>query len=492
MKYDYIIIGGGPSGLSIAQLLIKSGKKILLLEHNNSLGGCHRVARVDGRFTEHSPRVLSTRYKNLEILLKDMNTSFSDLFVPYKFKISDIGKRNITSLKAIELFHLTIAFLNLIINENYGSNISMKQFMIEHHFETNSMDYIDRVCRVVDGATSDEFSLNEFLEIANQQAFYPLYQPKQPNDVGFIKYWQNYLETSGIDIKLNTKLTRVLPTENKIITTNGSNNRTIIYSYKKLILALNPYVIYNTLPPSVFPAIDLKYATQTQYLTYISMTFHWNEKLTLPPIQGFSASKWGIVFIVMSDYFENYKGTLVSIAITILNKKSDTLNKTANEISDVEIIKNEAFKQFKESFKGVQIPEPDFIIMYPGAVYTTEYGWTSSTGSFFNSFQNNNTFIPFQSPNYKNIYNLGSQNGYQTYKFTSIESAVSNGIHLAKILEPDFVQIETKSGLTLVFVFRIAILLIAFLLMYLIRKTKLFIIILVIILASILNGYNNK
>jgi cation diffusion facilitator CzcD-associated flavoprotein CzcO len=41
MNYDYIIIGGGPTGLTIALYLSELGKRCLLLDKNDSLGGCH-------------------------------------------------------------------------------------------------------------------------------------------------------------------------------------------------------------------------------------------------------------------------------------------------------------------------------------------------------------------------------------------------------------------------------------------------------------------
>jgi all-trans-retinol 13,14-reductase len=39
MKYDFIIIGGGMSGLSCAYILAKEGKKVIVLEKNSQLGG---------------------------------------------------------------------------------------------------------------------------------------------------------------------------------------------------------------------------------------------------------------------------------------------------------------------------------------------------------------------------------------------------------------------------------------------------------------------
>lgn len=370
--------------------------------------------------------------------------------------------------------------------------ISMKQFMVDKQFTPASIEYIDRVCRVVDGATSEKFSLNEFLEIANQQAFYPLYQPKKPNDIGFIKNWQDYLLKQKVTIKLNSKLTKLIPEENKIIINNEET-----LEYDKLILALNPYVISKVVPNTVFPAITPQYASRTRYLTYISMSFYWNNKLELPKIQGFSASEWGVVFIVMSDYFENFKGTLVSVAITILNKNSSILGKNANEISNVQVLQKETFRQFVSSFPDTVIPEPDNITMYPGTTYVGKEpygGWTSHNGSFFNSFDNNNVFIPFQSPSFKNIYNLGCQNGYQTYKFTAIESAITNSIYLAKELEPQVKIFKPKTGITVAIVLQIILVIKVLFTLFLLYKqviSPILVIGFIFVIATLLSYINN-
>jgi len=46
MKYDLIIIGAGPSGLALAQCLRNDFNKILIIEKESSIGGCHRVIRA--------------------------------------------------------------------------------------------------------------------------------------------------------------------------------------------------------------------------------------------------------------------------------------------------------------------------------------------------------------------------------------------------------------------------------------------------------------
>ena len=69
--YNYVIVGSGPSGLSLAWYLSKENKSVLLIDRETSIGGCHRVQRVNGLLTEHGPRVYSDVYLNfINLLLK--------------------------------------------------------------------------------------------------------------------------------------------------------------------------------------------------------------------------------------------------------------------------------------------------------------------------------------------------------------------------------------------------------------------------------------
>jgi phytoene dehydrogenase-like protein len=61
-EYDFICVGGGPSGLTLVYCLGKLGYKCLLIDEHDSVGGCHRVSRVNGLFTEHAPRIYSSSY----------------------------------------------------------------------------------------------------------------------------------------------------------------------------------------------------------------------------------------------------------------------------------------------------------------------------------------------------------------------------------------------------------------------------------------------
>ena len=218
--YDLAIVGAGPTGLALAQSLAFSDNdlKILIIDSHDSVGGCHRVERVripdtgidlknKGLFTEHGPRVYSSSYKTFKKLLKQIDLDFDQLFTPYKFTISSIGGQTIyRTLSGRERFRLFLEFGKLMFNPSHGSGTTMADFM-RNRFSDRSKELVDRVCRLTDGGGADKFSLNEFLELFNQQAFYSLYQPRAPNDVGLMRLWRDALERTGkVTFLLNSKV----------------------------------------------------------------------------------------------------------------------------------------------------------------------------------------------------------------------------------------------------------------------------------------------
>ena len=199
-NYDYIIVGGGPTGMTLSWILSSYGKKVLLVEKENSLGGCHRVQRVDGYFSEHGPRVYSDSYLYFIDILNDMGLDFKELFTLYKFNLSNIDNQTIFSLSKTEKFSLLKAFILMSFDINYGKKKSIKQFMVEHNFKPNSIDYIERLCRLTDGASADDYTLFQFLQLLNQQYFYEIYQPRKPNDKGLMKLWTDKLIENKVKI----------------------------------------------------------------------------------------------------------------------------------------------------------------------------------------------------------------------------------------------------------------------------------------------------
>ena len=429
MSYDYVIVGGGPTGMTIAWILSNQKKKVILIEKDEVLGGCHKVLRVNGYFTEHGPRVYSNSFLMFIELLSDMNIAFTDLFIPYNFKHTHIDNKTILSLNFNEIMALLSAFLKLIVNKDYGRTISIKDFMKKNNFSESSYDYIERLCLLTDGATIENYTLFQFLQLVNQQLFYSLFQPKLPNDKGLIKIWTDKLLENNVKILLNSQVIKIdLENDNVsklIILENGVQKEIIANKY---VLTIPPKPFYDLISSN--PKTEnifgnnkeiQKWKGKNSYFDYITLTFHYKNEVTLPKLNGFPRTPWGIGFVILSD-FMNFKidepsKTVISICITMLNVPNEQ-GKTANQCSQEEII-----KYVKEQL--FFFPNPDLVIISPTIKRSGDVWINEDTAYVVTTDQR------FIKPKGKlsNLYYVGIHNGNSSYNFTAIESAVQNAIH---------------------------------------------------------------
>ena len=429
MSYDYVIVGGGPTGMTIAWILSNQKKKVLLIEKDEVLGGCHKVLRVNGYFTEHGPRVYSNSFLMFIEILSDMNIAFTDLFIPYKFKHVNIDNKTILSLNFNEIMALLSAFIKLIVNKDYGKTVSIKDFMIENNFSESSYDYIERLCLLTDGATIDNYTLFQFLQLVNQQFFYSLFQPKLPNDKGLIKLWTNKLLENNVKILVNSQVIKIDVENNNvsklIIIENGVQKEIIGNKY---VLSIPPKPFYDLISSNPKTKNNFgnnkeiqKWKVKNSYFDYITLTFHYKNDVTLPKLNGFPRTPWGIGFVILSN-FMNFKTdepskTVISICITMLNVPNEK-GKTANQSSHEEII-----KYVKEQLSF--FPNPDLVIISP----TIKRGgnvWINEDTAYVVTTEQH--FIQPKG-NISNLYYVGIHNGNSSYNFTAIESAVQNAIH---------------------------------------------------------------
>ena len=429
MNYDYAIVGGGPTGMTLAWILSNQKKNVILIEKDEVLGGCHKVLRVNGYFTEHGPRVYSNSFVMFNEILSEMNFNHEDLFTPYNFNILNIDNKTILNLTFNEKKALLLAFFKLIINKNYGKTISMKHFMNKKEFTESSYDYIERLCRLTDGASVENYTLFQFLQLLNQQFFYDLFQPKLPNDKGLIKLWTEKLLENKVKIMLNTQVVKIDVIKDKasklIIFENGIQKEIIANKY---ILAIPPKPFYNLISSNpntenIFGNNEdiKKWKSKNSYFDYITLTFHYKNDVKLQKLNGFPRTPWGIGFIIISDYM-NFKinepsKTVISICISMLNVANEH-GKTANQCSKKEIIK---YTEEQLSF----FPKPDLVLISPTVKRSGDVWINMDTAYIVTSDQH---FIKSKS-NLSNLYYVGIPNGNSSYNFTSIESAVQNAIH---------------------------------------------------------------
>lgn len=450
--YDLVIVGGGPSGLALAHCCSSiEYLNILVIERESQIGGCHRANRIkvndEQLFTEHGPRIYSSTYKNFQILLKEMDEDFYKLFTPYFFQVLTGGAP--TMMEAMTLSEMSILILHfvyLLFDDNYGKDRNMDTFMEENHYSPKAVSLIDRICRLSDGGNMYNYSLNQFLQVINQQSLYTIYQPSGELDKTLFAKWKSFLEKRNVHFMLNSSVVEFHQQNNKVTSCDVRDVRNVgikkSVTGKRFIIATPPKsmasIIKNTSVKDAFGNFDefSQWVSDTDYIEYVSVAFHWDTKLNLPNIYGFPKSDWGVSSIILSDYItftESSSKTVISTAVTIIDRKSRYSNKTANECPDKTDFIIEVFKQLKETYP--LLPKPSVSLITPNNYYDNEKKkWDSLDTAYLSAFKRG--YIPFESQKYYNLYNLGTHNGKSKYKFTSLESAVSNSISLSLDLYP--------------------------------------------------------
>ena len=431
--YDYIIIGSGPTGLTLATLFSKYGKKCAIIEKESYIGGCHSVRRVDGLFSEHGPRIYIDNYFAFKKILTEIGTSFNDLFTKYNFGTTSSFSEIYDNLTIKELSIIFLHFINL--NDSY-KHISMNEFMVNYNFSDNAKSFLDRIGKLTDGGDSSKYTLYNFLQIINQNFFYSIYQPKFPNDIKLFKIWYDKLVDSGVDIFLNSDITNIDQSNNLI--TKIYINDNIKLNGNNFILSMPPESINKFIKkvniPHAFGNNFDEWSQETNYITYIPIIFHWNTKLKIKKIWGLPRTSWGIGHIVLSDYMnfnDPRSQTVISTLITLYGK-SDYLQKNPNEITDKNILINETLRQLKTVLGD--LPDPTYSIMADNYYNHKLNQWVSINTAFMTTKYG---YIDYKSPVYDNLYNCGVQNGISTYSFTSMESSIQNAIGLTNILIPE-------------------------------------------------------
>lgn len=422
-NFTYAIVGGGPAGLTAAHELARAGHSVLVLEASDQLGGCHAVMRnADGLFAEHSPRVYSQAYVNTRAQLRRQGMDFDALFVPYKFSLTTIGVGGVAGhLSLRELFWLATAFVG-------AQGGSVAQFMARHDFSDGARDYIDRLCRLTDGAGADRYRLSQFLQLVNQQWLYSLCEPRRPNDQALFPQWQRALEKEGVHMQLNTAVHRI-----ELKSASGARDGFQVLTNKgtwqaaNVVCAIPPRSLWALLHQShlqhAFPGLSQAWVGQTDYETYVPVALHFHAPL--PPavttVYGFPASDWGIAFIVMSQYFEPAgRPGIISATITRPHAVSRHTGTSANQSTEAQVVQ-EVYRQLA-----------DFLPLPPMTAGFVTPGVQRQAGTWHNP---HTAYIaaagtgPLASHGtVPGLYTVGSHNGQSWYDFTSMESAVCNAL----------------------------------------------------------------
>lgn len=425
-KMQIVIIGGGPSGIFTALLLAEQGHGVTLLEANRVIGGCHRVDRVDGVFSEHGPRIYVTNYLNYKTLLDLCGISFDDHYVPYKYGFISAGIDGVmTRLHLSEVCTIVLSYVAFMLAPSIFDKRSVKD--VCRHFAPSSLKILDNMCKLTDGAGVERYTMRSFLELVNQNLLYKIVEPKAPNDSWLWPAVQEKLTSLGVRV-VHQAVTAV--TDDSTRVTGVRTSRGLFFEGDAVIVATPPLhtaAILQRSSPLVASAfgVDIQqYMRDNTYDTYVSFTIHLDPtyKDKLPKVWGRPTNDWNVAWIVMSDYFVNEAAALISATIFDLDQKSSHTNLTANETSDAHDLVTEATRQVLTALKITASPR--HIVLNP-RVFRRDGQWSTSDMPFMRTPKS----TPVSSvSSLSGLYWVGPHNMNNRYAFTSMENVCENVI----------------------------------------------------------------
>lgn len=371
--YDYIIYGGGPTGMTLSYLLSKNKFKVLLIEKEEKLGGCWKVEwQQDKYFTEHSPRVL----------LKDSSSSLFKLFNQIKFNwknetISTYGSLIETNYKILSFFLENMTLIDLIkmiglFLGNYKNNQTVLEWSIENKISEKGKKALE-VFSIALANSPNKLLVSELVGVGN----FPVMFLQFKDNEKWINLLENELIKNNVTIWKNSKLLKLYQKDNKIESADILKDGLIKKVFGKYHLL--------TLPPLAFQELinnnkilqdnwenyNDKWVEDSYYISF-GFQFHFKTKQNQDIFKKWCQTcmnKYNIIILPTSNYTNKFSYD---------NKIKEVWSGTIVDTKDINhLSKNQIIKIINNLLKV----KPDKVTFYDGTKKVNNK-WQSKDSAF--------------------------------------------------------------------------------------------------------------
>ena len=470
----YIIIGSGPTGLSLTYILAQNGYNVELIEKDKQLGGSWNSQWIDNKYwSENSPRViLNSQYLNL--LLDDLNIKSSDLGNVYGNFFTQLYKILLFIYPYLNINDVYLTIYNIIKYNFYktDTNETLEEWLNQVNLSTKAKKLI-RIFSILINDLPDKTNANDFFNTLNIPGSVKQY--KNPNILNH-KIEQNLKKYKNVKIRKNTtviKLKQKNTLINEIMCLDNITNKLYNINCDKVILSCQTLGLLNIIQNSDNLIRNnwinfnwLKKWVNNTYYVGVGFQLHFKEKIGNLNFCETCSNEWIIIIEEVSNWLtekskDKNVNTVWSCCITDLDTISKHINKSVNECSKNEIIK-ECLYQIN---KKIKIPKP-YKITFSEGLYKKNNKWISKNTGFSRGKYG---YLDMKG-NINNLYALGTFTKPINKGIALMSHGIEASVTYINKYEPKLKGFHNKYVSTSTYLFRILILI--FILYYILYIKK--------------------
>lgn len=429
MQYDYVVVGAGPSGITLGLNLMHTRKRVLFIEADNSIGGCWRTGFTeDGYFTEHSPKVLSkTGTTEFNKLLGYLNVLPE--YVPIDARVgffrNMMGK--LKHFMVMDVVKLVLYFV-LYLLSLHDKSVSVRDWCLCKGISRRGSDYLNMISIVLSN-TYDKLSMHAFMRfmLSRWRYVYTLDQVYEPNK--WLSVCSEMLRAHPhFDFAMGTRVDRFAVERDRVtgvITDSGA--RFTAKRYVCCVPVRSLYrMMYRSREPNWFATSDAfrRFVDRSSY-TGIGFQLHYTDFVPVPERWCWSCfGDWRIIVLDKTHLLKRHSydpdiKQVLSCVIVDLDSRSAHIGKTANECDTVEEVVKEGHRQVR-SRSAHPHRMPKRLTVSKNMFWSDEFGWESLDSSFSPSANGALSY----SGKLRNLFTVGPHNKQEVVVIdTAIESA---------------------------------------------------------------------
>ncbi len=234
--YDMIVVGAGISGLTLANKVAKSGKKVLVLESKEKVGGClntHYHANNDF-WVEMGAHTFYATYANLIQLLQS-NGLESDIAAREKVGMKVFTDRHEKIFSKIGKFELLTSVPNLFFSKRDGKTV--KEYFSKIVGKRNYEKLFTRMFSAVIVQNADNFTAEYFLKKRKTKS------KEHPKSFILKKGMQSFMErlaeSESIEVLTNQTVVSVKKEQEVSVATSSGD----LFTAKDIAFAVSPEAV---------------------------------------------------------------------------------------------------------------------------------------------------------------------------------------------------------------------------------------------------------